>query len=164
MLIRIYLQGSLRTSALLDDWIRSHILLHTFPLHPTVYEYMVKQVELCVASRCHRVDPLGPVDLDLSMLAGQPLLGPATPRSLYQTKPFLHALWDYHHGPDHGIVLPADADHLETSPDEESKGRITCGVFLRRFVSHSIRCTADHDIWMLTVMTLSAYALLASCE
>lgn len=68
-LANIYLQGPFRASALLDDWIRSHILLHTLPLHPIVYEYMVKQVELRVASRCHRVDRLGPLDLDISMLA-----------------------------------------------------------------------------------------------
>ena len=81
----MHLQGPFRASALLDDWIRSHILLHTLPLHPIVYEYMVKQVELFVARRRYSVDPLGPVNLDISMLASQPLLGPASIRALQHT-------------------------------------------------------------------------------
>lgn len=127
-------QGPFRASALLDHRVWSDLLLYPFSLHPTVYEYMVKQVKLCVANRCHRVDSLGPVNLDFSMFARQPILGAATPGSLYQTEPFLHAVRDHHHGPDHGVVLSTDADHLEASPDEKSKGRIACGIFIRRLV------------------------------
>lgn len=130
-----HLQGSFRASALLDDRVWSHLLLHTFPLHPTIYEYMVEQVELCVARRRHPVDLLGPIDLDFSVLAGQPLLGHTSPRSLYQSEALLHALRDYHYGPDHRIVLSTNANHLETSLIEESKGRITRGVLFRRLVS-----------------------------
>lgn len=114
----IHRQGPFCASALLDDRIWFDILLHTFPLYPTFHEHMVKQVELCVANRCHRVDSLSPVDLDFSMFASEPLLGPITSRSLHQTESLLHAVRDHHHGPDHRIVLPTDADYLETSPDE----------------------------------------------
>lgn len=97
---------------------------------------MVKQVELCVASRRYCVDPHGPIDLDISMLASQPLLGPATTGSLHQTESLLYALRYHHNDSDHRIVLPADADYLETSLVEESKGRTAYSILFRRLVGY----------------------------